>query len=308
MTFGNKLRGIGLATAFTLSLTGVAAAQDPESGDTGSWQGGQQGGWGQQQGGWGQQQGGQQGGWGQQGGPQSGRGDTERPPMAGNMGGGSGSASQAAAWDNGDDHLAVVGHLGVGFFGTVGVPIGGPLGTVSAPTVGMRYWLSEGIGLDVALGFGFTSGTVSSNSVSVDLGAAWALAVRGGLPIALAHFKHYKFLLVPEIVIGFSGGSDPNDMNPADYDDDVFGGVLFSVGGRVGSEIHFGFIGVPQLSLQASVGLAFTYQSVSTDICGGMPSCGTATKTTTSTVNLNTNVQQEPWDLFTGSIAAIYYF
>lgn len=312
MTLRNKMWGLALAGLFAMTSISTAAAQDPESGDTGQWQqpqgGGQPagGGWQQQQGqppqgGWQGQppQGGAAPGWGNQG------GDAEAPPS----GGGAAPASSTGA----GDHASAVGHLGVGWFGVGGVALGPDAAsgfTVSTPAVGIRYWLSNGIGLDLALGFGYTSvsGTrdapTSGGGVTDIPGASgFALAIHGGIPVSLYSGQHYSFQLVPEVDLGFGSGTI---YGATANEDQTLGGFLFSLGARVGAEVHFGFIGIPELALQGTVGLSFAFHSGSLENDFGNPDGSTITSV--SSIALATTVQEEPWDLFTGSIRAIYYW
>src|SRR5687767_7076406 len=116
------------------------------------------------------------------------------------------AASTGAKADDGvTDHEKVVGHLGVGYLGLTQIPIGsgggaGGLGgraTLDAPVIGVRYWLSEKMGLDLGLGFTMFSSSqdVVQNNVTttVDGPAAVGIAVHGGVPLAFAYGKHYKF-------------------------------------------------------------------------------------------------------------------
>jgi hypothetical protein len=211
--------------------------------------------------------------------------------------------------DSISDHDKVVGHLGVGYFGFANLPIavGGPTGSptradVAAPVIGARYWLREKIGVDVGLGLGLTSGSqtqvAGNNTNSQDRAGVFGLAFHGGVPIVLGHQKHYKFLVVPELNIGFATSTE---TNPAG--DITRNGFHFDLGGRVGSEIQFGFIGIPQLSLQATVGVAVSHNAwkVRQD---------TTTQTNSASVgetSFGTTVHADPWALFVNNISAIYY-
>jgi len=314
MTLRNKMAGFALAGLFAMTSVGTAAAQDPESGETGTWQQPQPtgaqpqpGGWQQQQtpppqGGWQQppQGGGQQPGWNGQ--PPA--GENEAPPSGA-------TTPEASTGDS--DHTSAVGHLGVGWFGIGGVTLGlsdgmgGGTIDVAAPAIGVRYWLSDMIGLDVALGFGYLStGGAQDNpdgTGSDDPGTSgFALTVHGGVPLSVYHGEHYSFQLVPEIDLGFGSGTDFGvDAN----DDKNIGGFFFAIGARAGAEVHFGFIGVPQLALQATVGLSLTYRTASLET---FASGAGSTLITTNALSFSTTVQDEPWDIFTGSIRAIYYW
>jgi hypothetical protein len=70
------------------------------------------------------------------------------------------------------------------------------------------------------------------------------------------------------------------------------------LGARAGSEIHFGFMGIPQLSLQGSVGVRLNMNSTS----------GDPGDNSTSHFDLATTVGDNPWNIFTSNVAALYYF
>ncbi|MDB4943755.1 MAG: hypothetical protein JWP97_3289 [Labilithrix sp.] len=213
------------------------------------------------------------------------------------------------------DHEKVVGHIGVGYLGLTNLPIatGGTggipaRGNVAAPVIGVRYWLGEKIGLDLGLGLGVTGGStevVSGNTTTTtDLAGVFGLSFHGGVPIALAHQKHYKFLVIPELNVGFATQTETPAANAGGQAGDITrNGFHLDVGGRVGSEIHFGFIGVPQLSLQATVGLLFARNAwkVKQDV-GNQTNSASAGET-----SLGTTVQGDPWAIFVNNISAIYY-
>jgi hypothetical protein len=204
----------------------------------------------------------------------------------------------------GTDHSLVVGHLGVGHFGRLSLPylnaIGdGPVAELSAPTIGARYWLDERLGIEAALGIGVSTGgtTAQMGNMSVETSdpSLFGLALHGGLPLVFATSQHFAFELIPELNFGFvSGGQD------GDPDDLELSGVLLELGARVGAEIQFGFIGIPQLALQATVGLHLRYQSVGATVGNR--------ELSRSNLFFGTTVQNAPWDIFHSNVAAIYYF
>lgn len=232
------------------------------------------------------------------------------------------TAPAAASEKNDDgitDHEKVVGKFGVMYFGVTQQPIGTGApggvgrGTVQTPVIGARYWLQERLGIDVGLGFNFFSSsrstTAGPTTTDTDGPAVLAFAVHGGLPLAFAYGKHYKFLVVPELNIGYATQTEAqqNPQPGAPVAADIHrSGFRFDVGGRVGTEIQFGFIGVPELALQASVGLNFRHQvwSASQDAANNVPASSSSDRAT----NVGTTVQSDPWALFTNNISAIYYF
>lgn len=319
--------GVVLAAGLMASTpTSSSAQMNPELGDVGYDQGagGQMGGTADQgyggqpadTGGYDASMQGQSTGWDQ---------SASGAPAAGGgaMGGSTGfdtatpAADAPAADPGGSDHAKVAGRLGFGFFGTLRVPImfcdGIPAGctpdatSVSAPTVGARYWMDEGMGLDVALGLRIASGETTTDTgmglppSAVVEPSVTALALHGGLPIALAHSGHFVFELVPELNFAFASGS---------YADAVVGdwsisGLLIEVGAKLGAEIHFGFIDLPNLSLQGTIGLGLRMESRGAEQTNAMT--GGTTKIENSHTEIGTSVDGEPWDIFTGSITAIYY-
>lgn len=218
----------------------------------------------------------------------------------------------AAAVEGESDHDQMIGRFAVGYLGRDSVPLGaansgagGPgIELVPAPIIGIRYWLDQMIGLDLGVGFFTEGGTTeyqppAGPSVSTDVAARTAFAIHGGVPLSLASSGHFSFQLVPEINIGFA--TRTQDLNPGERTDS---GVGVDVGARIGAEIHFGFMGIPELSLQGTVGARIEFVQVESTTEVG----GTSETATQSAQQFRTTVEEEPWDAFTGNIAALYYF
>jgi hypothetical protein len=208
-----------------------------------------------------------------------------------------GAAPQAAAVAGSSDHDAVVGRLAVGYLGRNGVTIAGGVTptVIPTPVIGVRYWLSDMLGIDAGLGFGLTSGSAEVAGMSND-GPSWHLfMIHGGVPLSLASAGHFSFQIVPELNLGFAGASQDAGgvTNKAS-------GFHLDVGARAGAEIHFGFINVPQLSLQGSVGLRLNMDSTSQTVMN--------VDSSTSAFSLGTTVGDNPWNIFTSNVAALYYF
>jgi hypothetical protein len=211
------------------------------------------------------------------------------------------------------DHDMFIGKLAVGYFGVSQLPIanGAPTGgagggalqadTVNAPVVGVRYWVNRLVGIDGGIGFGYSGGSFENvnngASTTTDKKSKFGAALHGGVPLAFAHGKHYSFLVVPELTMGFTSGTIKSAAPAPDQD---ISGFLFDLGGRVGAEIHFGFIGVPELSLEGSVGLFFRRSSFKWKQDTNSASDGTT--------SLGTSVQSDPWAIFVNNISAFYYF
>jgi hypothetical protein len=192
--------------------------------------------------------------------------------------------------------------------------------TRPAPAIGVRYWLNPQIGIDAALGFSMSSGThhqdvlvgaptpTSTASVDNDLESYTAFLLHGGVPIALGNGQHFSFQITPELNVGFASGKwkpaktavPPGGTAPPLPPDVDESGFLLQLGARAGAEIYFGFIGLPQLALDASVGAYF--QTESAKVSSGSQS-DKISATTIATSNIH-----DPWDIFKSTIAARYYF
>jgi hypothetical protein len=199
-------------------------------------------------------------------------------------------AKEAPAEYAGNDRDLFIGHIGVGYFGISQLPVGTAPSIVNAPVVGVRYWATHLVGIDAGIGFGYNDTTVAGTVGST---SAWGLAFHGGLPLALADSKHFTFELVPiEVTLGFTGGSTPNGATTTSQK-----GLRVDIGARVGAELHFGFIGIPQLALEGSIGLFFEYESF-----------GAGNAANSSETTFSTSVGSAPWAIFTDTISALYYF
>jgi hypothetical protein len=174
-------------------------------------------------------------------------------------------------------------------------------GTLVAPTIGARYWLDERMGLEGGIGLAFQSGGATSKmgNVSTDFNDPhlFGFALHAGLPLVLATSDHFAFQFVPEFNFGFVTGGLDTGMAANDVS---LSAVLLQLGARIGAEIQFGFIGIPQLALQGTVGLHLSYQgrSATTD----------NQELSSHSFSFGTTVQDSPWRIFTSNIAAIYYF
>jgi hypothetical protein len=244
---------------------------------------------------------------------------------------GSGGSDDASSDSDGDsdaalggsDHDKVVGRLGVGFFGMLEIPImvcqdapGGcanpAIDDVSAPTIGARYWLDTGFGAELAAGFNITSpsqetetsaGGTTTTTLNTTEASVVAFGVHGGLPLVFAHSGHFVFEAVPQLNIGIASGSHDVVVAGGTESFDV-SGLLIEAALKAGAEIHFGFIDIPQLSLQATLGVGLRIESRSAE---GPNAAGGTTTHSQSRTRIATGVDDAPWEIFTGALTAIYY-
>jgi hypothetical protein len=180
---------------------------------------------------------------------------------------------------------------------------------VSAPALGIRYWLNTTLGIDVGIGLGYNGGSISltvpsptgTTTSKVDKLGAVGFLLHGGLPLALATGKHISLQVTPELNLGFAHASVAADMTMANPPPNAtLSGLRFDLGARIGGEVQFGFIGIPELALEGSIGAFFTYQQ--SGISVGPSSYSN------SSIGFTTASFHSPWDFFASVVAARYYF
>jgi hypothetical protein len=228
-------------------------------------------------------------------------------------------AAPAPAEEGVNDPHLFIGHLGITYFDITDLPIanqitgtGAPAAggltssTVSAPVVGVRYWLNGRIGIDGGIGLGLAGGSdqtvAGGTSTTVNKVSSTGFALHGGVPIALAEGKHYAFLAIPEFTVGFTTATytpTPTAAGGPGGSNQDLSGFLLDLGARVGAEIYFGFIGIPQLALQATLGLSYRRSVYKWSSAGNSSSDGTNT--------FGTQVNADPWAIFKDAISATYY-
>jgi hypothetical protein len=211
-----------------------------------------------------------------------------------------------AAASGGTNHAQVVGSFGVGYMGLGGITIAGSLNggarNIDAPIIGARYWVSDSLGIDAGIGFGTESGKRTAKNgattAETEKPSATGFLFHAGVPLVLGTpGQYHTFQVVPEFNVGF-GSSTIKGQNGAK--DIELGGFRLDIGARVGSEIHFGFVGLPKLALQATVGLYFSTSSTSAK--------QDQVEDSDSNTRIGTSVQAAPWSIFTNNISALYYF
>ena len=114
----------------------------------------------------------------------------------------------------------------------------------------------------------------------------------------LSTHRHVNFEVGPYLTVGYgrtSSGANGAYVAKTDYN-----GLRLDVGARAGFEVYFGFIGIPELALSATIGAQFEYVRNASS-SGGVDSSDTS-------YSLSTTVQNNPWDIFAGNVAARYYF
>jgi hypothetical protein len=126
------------------------------------------------------------------------------------------------------------------------------------------------------------------------------MLAHGGMPVSITSGRHISLQLIPEFNLGFATSSVEPAVGANPPPNANLTGVRFDLGARVGGEVHFGFMDIPQLSLEGSVGAFMTYQATKITV-------GNAFASQTNLL-ISTASYQNPWDIFTSYIRARYYF
>jgi hypothetical protein len=184
----------------------------------------------------------------------------------------------------------------IGYAGMSQVPVGSPtIQDITAPAIGVRYWATPSVGFDFAVGFSWSGGSVDAGGMLTDKDSVSGYLVQAGVPLALSTHRHVSFQVIPTIAYAQGQTSIGTGMAAVD-----FSGLRFDVGARAGLELFFGFIGVPELSLSATVGVQFEVRRYTFET--------SEVRQHDTTTGFSTTVQNNPWDIFAGNVAARYYF
>lgn len=215
------------------------------------------------------------------------------------------------------DHAVVVGHLGLRYFGAAYMPAlafaedGMTLqeSGKGLTTVGLRYWFSKTVGADVGVGVAFARGstTVGAPGTTEDEPAFFALGVQAAMPIMVAEAKHLAIHVDPGMYLRY-GRSAIDVLQDGATTEDRFTSVQFGIGGNVVAELQFGFMGVPQLGLEAQLGVALAYDAkhLETTLRG----TGSTSSVSTDSVNFGTTAGPAYGldQVLKGSLSAVWYF
>ena len=184
----------------------------------------------------------------------------------------------------------------IGYAGFSQVPVGSPAQQdITAPAIGLRYWASPMVGVDLAVGFSCAGGSVDAGGTVTDKDSVTGFLIQGDVPFALSTHRHVSFQVIPYLAFARGQTSIGTGMSAID-----FSAFRFDVGARAGFELFFGFIGIPELSLSATVGLQFETRRYTFETAGA--------RQHDTTTGFSTTVQSNPWDIFAGNVAARYYF
>ena len=160
------------------------------------------------------------------------------------------------------DHDAVVGRIGIevrrfdpgpmplALRDGLGCPMGGAGTAACEVTMGalaVRYWWTRNLALNAGVAFGVGGGRDGTDSLDTYFGVGPTV----GLSLLLGNWRHLAVSASPELAYvwfrpgGTGGGANVN---------------MLALRAALEAEVHFGFIGVPALSIGLLAGMGLQYQ------------------------------------------------
>ena len=199
------------------------------------------------------------------------------------------------------------GTVGVGYLGLAGMNplfavLGGGLGSlgslrVSVPILGVRWWFRDSqLGLDLGAGAMVTGGTDTSGSFANT--PSLQLVAHAGLPIAVASTQYVIVLLAPELRAGYS-----TLLNDATFS---LTGSFLELALRGAVELFFGFIGVPELSIEAAIRVGFIREAQG--LSNFAPLAPGGNMLTSETYRFSTSLSGDPGSIVASTLSLKYYF
>jgi hypothetical protein len=158
------------------------------------------------------------------------------------------------------DHDAVVGHVGIELRRIDTAPF--PLAlrpdsacpaaqtapcTVNLGALSLHYWATRNLALTGGLALGFGGGRDANHALDTYAGVGPIV----GMSLLLGNWRHLAIAASPEAsFVWFSPGHDATPST-----------TLVTVRAAIEGELHFGFVGVPALSIGLDAGLGFRWES-----------------------------------------------
>ncbi|HVU50704.1 MAG TPA: hypothetical protein VHL80_08445 [Polyangia bacterium] len=116
---------------------------------------------------------------------------------------------------------------------------------VTLGALSVSYWSSRNLALKGGLALGFGGGRDAGKALDSYVGVGPIV----GMSLLLGNWRHLAVAASPEAsLVWFSPGQDGDTTT-----------TLVTVRGALEGELHFGFIGVPALSLGLDAGVAFRF-------------------------------------------------
>lgn len=211
-----------------------------------------------------------------------------------------------------------LGSFGFGFLGTASVLRSTPVTSLdpftgrptsieqrtTVPMLGVRWWTPwQRLGLELGVGVMVSTSTseqVVANGLDLTPGPeTFEWVAHASAPLVLGSTEHIIFFVAPELRAARSSAMTSGGMETPSF------AWTVDFGARAGVEIFFSFIGLDNLSIEAGVRLGLTHEYRSSTVSTPLQP---ERFNTTSTTRFATSLVANPWDLFTSTLAARYYF
>lgn len=174
----------------------------------------------------------------------------------------------------------------------------------TVPLLGVRWWTPwQRLGLELGVG-AMVSG--SHNNQATQFGApagdgptSTEFLFHFSAPIVLGSTQHVIVFIAPEARAGFSR------FKPDSSESGIVTATTLDFSLKGGVEIFFSFIGLDNLSIEAGVRAGVVHELRSTVV--SRPLQGDQVSASSQT-RFATTLIANPWDLFTSTLAARYYF
>ena len=142
-------------------------------------------------------------------------------------------------------HAEVMGGLGFRSSGPISVPTAAPVDFSASPTIGIRHWVSDRLGLDGAIGFATLSAEGGTPSTTVAEGSGFTFDL--GLPISMKSWEKVNVIVRPGFQYGTASLKDKTLPTPPNEDTATLMAIL--------GEIEVEYMIAERLSISASHGV-----------------------------------------------------
>ena len=175
---------------------------------------------------------------------------------------------------------------------------------VSVPMLGIRWWtpvpwLGLEFGIGAMVSAAATDVPTANGSNIMDGPTTTELLFHFSAPLAIASTEHTIVFIAPEFRIGRSTESTGDTRNP-------LLSMNYDISLKAGVEVFFSIINLPNLSLEAGVRAGLVHEIRTFPV--GAPLGGPIQEGRRTETRFATSLVANPWDLFTSTLAARYYF
>lgn len=144
-------------------------------------------------------------------------------------------------------HAEVMGGLGFRSGGSISAPAATPVDLSASPTIGIRHWVSDRLGLDGAIGFATVSAEGGSPSTTVAEASGFTLDL--GVPLSMKSWEKVNVIVRPGFQYATATFKDKTILTPPNEDTATLMAIL--------GEIEVEYMIAERLSISASHGISW---------------------------------------------------